>query len=68
MAEKVVQSVLVLASHVMLEEVRDMEQQADGNLRFIAEVEHWAFVRVAVDGELTVRQTEGWVGLGRANA
>ena len=68
LAEKLVQSVLVLPSHVVLKEVRDMEQQVDGNLPFIAEIEHWEVVGVTVDSELTVRQPKGWVEFGGANA
>ena len=64
LAEKLVQSVLVLPGHVVLEEVCDVEQQVDGNLPFIAEIEHWEVVGVTVDGELTVRQSQGWIGFG----
>ena len=64
LAEKLVQSVLVLPSHVILKEVRDMEQQVDGNLPFNAEIEHWEMVGVTVDSELTVRQSKRWIGSG----
>ena len=62
LAEKLVQSVLVLPSHVILKEVGDMEQQVGGNLPFIADIEHGEVVRVTVDSELTVRQSQGWMG------
>ena len=64
LAEQLVQSALVLPSHVVLEEVRDMEQQIHGNLPFIAEIEHWEVVGVTVDSELTVLQPKGWIGSG----
>lgn len=56
-AKELVQSALFLPGHVMLPKVGKVEQQVGGNLPLIAKVEQWEVVRVAVDGELTIRQS-----------